>query len=105
MYGAARFSLEAGRERIPQARALLLPSLNLTANAARQDLNVESTHGHVECPEAIEDELIAGNARKSVIRAQLLVIADDDVTVAANFPIPEEGLGAREGFVTERLPG
>jgi outer membrane protein len=44
VYGAARFSLEAGRERIPQARALLLPSLNLTANAARQDINVESTN-------------------------------------------------------------
>src|SRR3989441_12150043 len=43
VYGAARFSLEAGRERIPQARALLLPSLNLTANAARQDINVTST--------------------------------------------------------------
>jgi outer membrane protein len=43
VYAAARFSLEAGRERIPQARALLLPSLNLTANAARQDINVEST--------------------------------------------------------------
>src|SRR5213593_4209498 len=43
VYGAARFSLEAGRERIPQARALLLPSVNLTANAARQDINVTST--------------------------------------------------------------
>src|SRR5438445_11228665 len=47
VYGAARFSLEAGRERIPQARALLLPSLNLTANAARQDINVESTNTSV----------------------------------------------------------
>src|SRR3954469_25038659 len=34
VYGAARFSLEAGRERIPQARALLLPAVTATANAA-----------------------------------------------------------------------
>ena len=34
VYGAARFSLEAGRERIPQGRALLLPSVTATANAA-----------------------------------------------------------------------
>src|SRR3954470_16268314 len=33
VYGAARFSLEAGRERIPQARALLLPAVTATANA------------------------------------------------------------------------
>ena len=34
VYGAARFSLEAGRERIPQGRALLLPTVGFTANAA-----------------------------------------------------------------------
>ena len=34
VYGAARFSLDAGRERIPQGRALLLPTVNLSANAA-----------------------------------------------------------------------
>jgi outer membrane protein len=43
VYGAARFSLDAGRERIPQGRALLLPSLNLSATAARTDLDVKST--------------------------------------------------------------
>ena len=43
VYGAARFSLEAGRERIPQGRALLLPSLNLTANLAAQRIELEST--------------------------------------------------------------
>ncbi len=43
VYGAARFSLEAGRERIPQGRALLLPSLSLSATAARADLDVKST--------------------------------------------------------------
>ena len=34
IYGAARFSLDAGRERIPQGRALLLPTVSLSANAA-----------------------------------------------------------------------
>ena len=43
VYGAARFSLDAGRERIPQGRALLLPSLTLSATAARTDLDVKST--------------------------------------------------------------
>ena len=43
VYGAARFTLEAGRERIPQGRALLLPSLNLTANVAAQRIELEST--------------------------------------------------------------
>jgi outer membrane protein len=42
VYTGARYTLEAGRERIPQARALLLPTLNLTANAARQDIDVAS---------------------------------------------------------------
>src|ERR1043165_9157639 len=32
-YSAARNNLAAGRERLPQGRALLLPTLNLTANA------------------------------------------------------------------------
>ncbi|HUQ77127.1 MAG TPA: TolC family outer membrane protein [Burkholderiales bacterium] len=44
VYNGARFTLEAGRERIPQARALLLPSLNLTANAASQRIEVESSN-------------------------------------------------------------
>ena len=32
-YAAARSTLEAGRERMPQARAGLLPTLSLTANS------------------------------------------------------------------------
>lgn len=44
VYGGARYTLEAGRERIPQARALLLPSVSLTANAAAQRIDVESTN-------------------------------------------------------------
>ena len=35
VYSAARQTLAAGRERLPQGRALLLPTLNLTANAQR----------------------------------------------------------------------
>jgi outer membrane protein len=50
VYGAARFSLEAGRERIPQGRALLLPTLNATANAAAVRIEQES-----------ENQLIAPN--------------------------------------------
>jgi outer membrane protein len=41
-YSAARNTLAAGRERLPQGRALLLPTLNLSANATRQRLDVES---------------------------------------------------------------
>ena len=33
-YAAARFALEAGREKLPQGRALILPTLNLTGSAA-----------------------------------------------------------------------
>src|SRR5438067_175931 len=42
VYGAARFSLEAGRERIPQGRALLLPTIGLTANAAAVRIEQET---------------------------------------------------------------
>ena len=42
VYSSARYSLEAGRERIPQARALLLPSANLTANVAANRLEQTS---------------------------------------------------------------
>ena len=48
VYGAARFSLDAGRERIPQGRALLLPSVSLSANAAA-----------VRIEQSSENELIA----------------------------------------------
>jgi outer membrane protein len=41
-YSAARNTLAAGRERLPQGRALLLPTLDLSANATRQRLDVES---------------------------------------------------------------
>ena len=41
-YGAARQALQAGLERLPQGRALLLPSLNLTANTTRSHLESDS---------------------------------------------------------------
>lgn len=41
-YGAARQALQAGLERVPQGRALLLPSLNLTANTTRSHLESDS---------------------------------------------------------------
>ncbi len=33
VYGAARAALEAGREKLPQGRSLLMPSINLSANS------------------------------------------------------------------------
>jgi outer membrane protein len=42
VYTGARYSLEAGRERIPQARALLLPSLNFTASTAAVSIDQKS---------------------------------------------------------------
>jgi outer membrane protein len=41
-YAAARHSVDAGRERLPQGRALLLPTLNLSANAQRTRAEVDS---------------------------------------------------------------
>jgi outer membrane protein len=41
-YSAARLALEAGREKLPQGRALVLPTLNLTGSATRSRFDVES---------------------------------------------------------------
>lgn len=41
-YSAARFSLEAGREKLPQGRALLFPTLNLSGSLNRQRIDVET---------------------------------------------------------------
>jgi len=42
VYAAARQTLAAGRERLPQGRALLLPNLNLSANAQVGRIDSES---------------------------------------------------------------
>ena len=42
VYAAARHALEAGRERLPQGRALLLPTLNLSANAQASRIESDS---------------------------------------------------------------
>lgn len=42
VYSAARNALIAGREKLPQGRALLLPSLNLTGNLSRQRIDSDS---------------------------------------------------------------
>jgi outer membrane protein len=41
-YGAARFALEAGREKLPQGRALVLPTLNLTGSATDTNTDFSS---------------------------------------------------------------
>jgi outer membrane protein len=38
-YSAARYALEAGREKLPQGRALVLPTLGLTGNLTRQRID------------------------------------------------------------------
>jgi outer membrane protein len=42
VYAAARYTLAAGRERLPQGRALLLPTLNLSGSAQRSRVDSES---------------------------------------------------------------
>jgi len=42
-YSSARQALEAGREKLPQGRALILPTLNLTGDATRSRFDVESS--------------------------------------------------------------
>jgi len=42
-YSSARQALEAGREKLPQGRALILPTLNLTGSATRSRFDVDTT--------------------------------------------------------------
>src|SRR5688500_18375883 len=42
VYAAARHTLDAGRERLAQGRALLLPTLNLSANAQASRIDSDS---------------------------------------------------------------
>src|SRR5687767_2043389 len=48
VYAAARHALDAGRERLPQGRALILPTLNLSANATRSRVESESREPAVQ---------------------------------------------------------
>ena len=40
-YAAARYALQAGVEKLPQGRALLLPNIGLTASTTRTDMNTQ----------------------------------------------------------------
>lgn len=42
IYGAARYAAEAGRERLPQGRALILPTIGLSGNVNRSNIDVDS---------------------------------------------------------------
>src|SRR5438105_14633712 len=42
VYSGARYALEAGREKLPQGRALLLPTLGLTGSATKSRIDSES---------------------------------------------------------------
>src|SRR5438105_2113476 len=42
VFASARYTLEAGRERIPQGRSLLLPTVTLNANAVAQRFDIRS---------------------------------------------------------------
>src|SRR5205085_4871220 len=42
VFSGARFALEAGREKLPQGRALVLPTLNLTANYTHSRISSET---------------------------------------------------------------
>src|SRR3981081_927010 len=42
VYSGARYALEAGREKLPRGRALLLPSLGLTGSVTRSRVDSES---------------------------------------------------------------
>lgn len=42
VYAAARSTVEAGRERLPQGRALILPTVNLTGNSTYTDADVRA---------------------------------------------------------------
>ncbi len=40
-YGAARYALQAGLEKLPQGRSLILPSVGLTSSATRTNLDID----------------------------------------------------------------
>jgi len=56
---AARFALLAGQEKLPQGRALLLPTLNLTANATQSRIDSDSDNAAVS-PSFVREPRNAG---------------------------------------------
>src|SRR5690349_19695924 len=78
VYAGARYTLEATRERIPQARSGLLPNLNLTASATAQRINVESSDQTVS-PSFTRSPTTSGytlQATQPVYRPQNLIARD-----------------------------
>jgi outer membrane protein len=78
VYAAARYTLDATRERIPQARAGLLPNVNLTANATAQRINVESSNELVS-PSFTRSPTTSGytlQATQPVYRPQNIIARD-----------------------------
>jgi outer membrane protein len=53
-YASAKYALQAGLEKLPQGRALLLPSLNLTANTTNSNLTL-SPYGPTPVPAGARD--------------------------------------------------
>jgi len=49
-YAAARFALQAGLEKLPQGRALVLPTLNLQANSSSTRINNDPHNASVAPP-------------------------------------------------------
>jgi outer membrane protein len=75
VYTGARYTLEATRERIPQARALLLPSVNATANVTKQRIDVQ-TDNQLASPNFVRTPTSSGytlTATQPVFRPQNLV--------------------------------
>jgi outer membrane protein len=74
-FSAARNSLAAGRERLPQGRALLLPTLNLSASATRSRINL-SSYNEAASPSFIRNPDAAGytlTLTQPIFRAQNLM--------------------------------
>jgi outer membrane protein len=71
-YASARQALQAGLEKLPQGRALLLPSLNLTANTTNSNLTL-SPYGPTPVPAGARDFSTRGyqlNLSQPLFRAQ-----------------------------------
>ena len=79
VYNGARYALEAGRERIPQARALLLPTLNATGNISSARNDVDS-----------HDPTISPSFTRSVNSSGYTLTATQPIFRAQNFVAREQ---------------